>query len=254
MDIGDSEPYALGPGETQPFSVDLFNEIPYARMAIVGDSSTPGALPITLNIPRGGFPPMYGSTVQLTGSAAPGAAVTIQRWDISGSWIALAHGVADGAGRFATTAKITTTWFVRAVTDQGQSVGVASMQRAKITFAPSTSSIRKGSTVTFQWNGATGRARGEGHDRTDQGDQLDDDRHGDADLVVRLHVPVEGEVHRDVLVQGKDRHPVGFHREHVGRAQGYRAALTRGADQTRRRPSRQPTAKRLHGVPLASGG
>jgi hypothetical protein len=114
---------------------------------LVGSSNTPPSLPVT--IAASPTTPVYGTFVRVFGHAGPGAAVTIQRWDLFAGWVNIPHATADAAGSYTTTAKILTTWFVRASTDAGPSVPRSYRQKALVTLTSNLTSVRKGTAVTF---------------------------------------------------------------------------------------------------------
>lgn len=145
-DVIIDEASVLEPRETAPFEL-LFQDISFTTYALVGESSDTPSLPVTLAASP--TTPVYGTQVRISGSAGADAQVTIQRWDLTAGWVVLTRTTADATGSYAVDAKITTTWFVRAVTEASPSVPRTYLQKALISLKSNLTTMRKGAAVTL---------------------------------------------------------------------------------------------------------
>ena len=134
-------------GQTAPFEVTFSRANTYASYRLLGHSDSDPALAVTLAASPTSV--VYGTLMRLTGRAAPGAVVTIPRWAVPTGWVGLAQATADGTGAFSVDAKITTTWFVRALTDSGPSVPLTQAQKALVSMKSNVSTVHRGAVVTL---------------------------------------------------------------------------------------------------------
>lgn len=142
--VGDSE--VMASGETVSFEL-LFFDFDYATYTIYGDAYTAPSSAVTLAASP--TAPVYGTLVRVAGKAAAGALVTIQRWDLVKGWVTLGTATADAAGNYAASLKITTTWFIRALTDAGASVPRIYFQKALVTLTSNVTTVAKNVYVTI---------------------------------------------------------------------------------------------------------